>query len=65
VNIINISLFLQFVLIPNIAYAYVGPGMGGGVIASVLGVIIGLFTAIIGILWFPIKRYFKNRKDKN
>lgn len=64
-RIIFIIIFLQFVLVPDLASAYVGPGMSGGIIATVLGIVVGLFSAIVGILWFPIKRFIKNRKDKN
>ena len=44
------------------AYAYLGPGMGGGVIAAVLGVIGAVLLALFGILYYPIKRMLKNRK---
>ena len=45
--------------------AYVGPGMGGGLIAAIVGIIFAIFAAIIGLLWFPIKRFFKKKKEKN
>jgi hypothetical protein len=63
------SFFILIVFLCNIlfitppAFAYVGPGMGGGIIASVLGIVIGIATAIIGVLWFPIKRFIKKRKS--
>ena len=44
------------------AYAYIGPGMGGGVIAAVLGVLGAILLALFGILYYPIKRMLKNRK---
>ena len=44
------------------ASAYIGPGMGGGVIAAVLGVIGAVLLALFGILYYPIKRMLKNRK---
>jgi len=50
-------------LIPTSANAYLGPGIGGGVIAATIGIIIAIFAAIFGILWFPIKRFLKKRKD--
>ncbi len=60
-KIFIIIIFLVF----NIPiYAYIGPGMGGGVIATILGIIGSLFLAIFGILYYPIKRYIKNRKKK-
>ena len=45
-------------------YAYIGPGMGGGVIAAIIGVIAAFFLGLWGILYYPIKRTLKNRKKK-
>ena len=61
--ILFITLLLSF-SIDTIANAYIGPGMAGGVIAATIGVIIAIFAAIFGILYFPIKRFFKNKKQK-
>jgi len=36
--------------------AYIGPGLGGGVIAVILGFIASIFLAIFAIFWYPIKR---------
>ena len=46
------------------AHAYLGPGTGAGLIAATLGVVIGIFAAIFGILWFPLKRFLKNKKNE-
>ncbi len=51
-------------LIPLSSHAYIGPGMGGGVIAITLGFIGAIFLALFGILYYPIKRAFKKRGDK-
>ncbi|MDE3235111.1 MAG: hypothetical protein KGO81_04075 [Bacteroidota bacterium] len=47
---------------------YIGPGMDGGVIAAVLGIVFSFFLAVFGLLWYPIKKlfqrirkYFKNK----
>ncbi len=59
--------FLIFVLISlNISpvFAYIGPGMGGGVIAAIFGIIAAFFLGLWGILYYPIKRAFKNKKKK-
>ena len=45
--------------------AYIGPGMGGGVIAAIFGIIAGFFLGLWGILYYPIKRFIKNKKLKN
>ncbi len=46
------------------SFAYLGPGLGGGVIAATLGIVIAIFAAIFGILWFPIKRMLNKKKKK-
>ena len=53
-----------FLILENTSYAYLGPGIGGGIIAATLGIIIAIFAALFGILWFPIKRFLKKRKEK-
>ena len=57
---ISLTLFNLFPL-----FAYIGPGMGGGVIAAIFGIIAAFFLGLWGILYYPIKRAFKNKKKKN
>jgi len=57
-------LFLSLFLISLPSYAYIGPGMGGGVIAAIVGFFAAILLGLWGILYYPIKRAFKNRKDK-
>ena len=57
-------LFLSLFLISLPSYAYIGPGMGGGVIAAIIGFFVAILLALWGILYYPIKRALKNRKDK-
>ena len=45
-------------------FAYLGPGMGGGVIAAIIGFFAAVLLGLWGILYYPIKRALKNRKDK-
>ena len=44
--------------------AYIGPGMSGGVIAAIFGIIAAFFLGLWGILYYPIKRAFKKKKKK-
>ena len=60
----KITLFF-ILMIPSYSYAYLGPGMGGGMIAATIGVIVAILAAIFGILWFPIKRFLKKKRNKN
>ena len=57
-----------FFLITTSSFAYLGPGVGGGVIAATIGIIVAIFAALFAILWFPIKRiyyrFFKNKKKR-
>ena len=58
----KINLVIVLLSISSSVFAYIGPGMGGGVIAGVLGVIGAFLLALFGILYYPIKRALKNRK---
>ncbi len=57
-------LFLSLFLASLPAYAYVGPGMGGGVIAAIIGFFAAILLGLWGVLYYPIKRALKNRKNK-
>ena len=55
---------LLFCFITTSAFAYLGPGIGGGAIAATLGIIIAIFAALFGLIWFPLKRLIKKKKEK-
>lgn len=57
------ALFGTILLAPSLAQAYLGPGLGAGTIAIVLGVLGSVFLAIFGVLWYPIKRWRKRRRE--
>ena len=48
----------------NLFFSYIGPGMGGGLIAAIFGIIAAFFLGLFGILYYPIKRALKNNKKK-
>ena len=63
---INKMMIILIVVIQfNELYAYIGPGASTGLIATILGIIGSILLAIFGILYYPIKRFLKNRKIKN
>ena len=45
--------------------AYIGPGSGLSAIGAVLAVIAGLFVAIFGFVWYPIKRLLRAMKSSS
>ena len=53
-----------FCLITTYSFAYLGPGIGGGVIAATIGIIVAIFAALFGLIWFPVKSILKKRKIK-
>jgi len=55
---------IVFCLIATSSFAYLGPGVGGGVIAATIGIIFAIFAALFGLIWFPVKRLLKKRKEK-
>jgi len=55
-------LLIILLFISTNASAYLGPGMGGGVLAAIIGVVGAILLALFGILYYPIKRFIKNRK---
>jgi hypothetical protein len=51
-------------LVPITSYAYIGPGMGGGLIAAFIGFLAAVILGISAILYYPIKRALKMKKKK-
>lgn len=46
-------------------FIYIGPGLGGGMIASILGVVVSFILGIIALFWIPIKKLIRFlKKDK-
>ena len=50
--------------IPSTVAAYIGPGLGLGAIGTVLGIFAAIILAIIGVVWYPLKRFLKKRKSE-
>jgi len=44
---------------PQLASAYAGPGAGLTVIGAALAFIGAVFLAIVGFLWYPLKRFWR------
>ena len=63
-KIVKVSVPLLLV-IATPAQAYIGPGMGGGVIAVVLGILGAVLIAIFGLIYYPVKRWLKRRKTED
>jgi|TARA_B110000908_G_scaffold133959_1_gene158204 formiminotetrahydrofolate cyclodeaminase len=60
----KLILIISLFLISMPSYAYIGPGMGGGAIAAIVGFFAAILLGLWGILYYPIKRALKNRKER-
>ena len=45
------------------AMAYIGPGAGLGAIAVTVAMLLGVLLLVIGLVWYPLKRFLKRRGD--
>ena len=49
---------------PGVAMAYIGPGAGITVIGTAIAFVGVILLAIVGFLWYPIKRLLAKMKDR-
>ena len=59
--ILTTALFF-FAVTAKPVYAYIGPGLGVGTITVVLGFFISILLALLGFIWYPIKRIIEKFK---
>jgi hypothetical protein len=52
------------ILFPQLAQAYVGPGAGLSAIGAALALIGGLALAVIGFVWYPLKRLVRGNQQR-
>jgi flagellar biogenesis protein FliO len=64
-NSIVILVVAGAIFMPATATAYVGPGAGLSAIGSLLALIAAIVLAIVGFLWYPLKRIMNKRKNKD
>ena len=60
-----VLLIIVFFSLITTSHAYLGPGIGGGVLMATLGIIIAILAALFGLIWFPIKRLLQKKSKKN
>lgn len=53
-----------FFIFSSPAHAYIGPGLGAGALATVLGVLLAVLMLVVGIIWYPLKRLIRSLKPK-
>jgi hypothetical protein len=56
-----VSIMAAGMLLPDISFAYVGPGAGLTAIGTILAFVFAAILSIIGFIWYPIKRILRKR----
>ncbi|WP_193143388.1 MULTISPECIES: hypothetical protein [unclassified Meridianimarinicoccus] len=59
---LTVPLALAVMLLPTLAHAYIGPGAGVSAIGAALALVAAVFFAIVGFVWYPVKRLMRKRK---
>ena len=62
--ILFVVLTLSFLVSSN-SQAYIGPGAGLSAIGTVLAFLAAIVLAIVGFVWYPLKRLRKKMAAKN
>ena len=44
-------------------HAYTGPGLGLGLIGTIVGVLFSVLLAVLAVFWYPLKRMVKGNKS--
>ena len=55
-------ILIVLILTSMTANAYVGPGLGLGVLGVLLGAVLAVILAVAGVVWYPVKRLLKKIK---
>ena len=63
-SIFGCFVFNQLLLFSAPIHAYIGPGLGGGAIAIIVGLLSTVFIALFALVWYPIKKLRKLKKPK-
>ena len=60
----SLIIFGSVSLFPQIAMAYIGPGVGLSAIGTVIALLGAIVLGIVGFVWYPVKRLLKARKKQ-
>lgn len=61
---LSIYATVAFMVTPQLALAYVGPGTGLSAIGSFFALLMTIVLVVAGFFWLPLKRLLKSRSKK-
>lgn len=62
---LRMTLCCLTLLIAVPCHAYVGPGLGAGVLTAIAGIVVSVLAAILAVVYYPIKRALRKKKKSN
>ena len=66
VMVLAFSTLLAAMAFPPLpAHAYVGPGVGLTAIGAIVALVAALLLAVVGFIWYPVRRLIRNRKPES
>jgi hypothetical protein len=60
----GLALLVVWLSMPSTAEAYIGPGAGISVIGTVIAFFAAIVFAIVGFVWYPVKRLRAARRAR-
>ena len=61
----RLLLLLALITAPSAAHAYIGPGIGVVFVNALLGPIAAIISAVVLVLYFPIRYFYKKHRKKH
>ena len=43
---------------------YIGPGLGAGTFAAIVGILVSFLLSMIAVFWYPLKKLYKYLRSK-
>lgn len=59
----RIIIFFICSLLSFSAFAYLGPGVGMGAIATFIAILLAVVLVLVGFVWYPLKRLLKRQDE--
>ena len=52
-------LFLVLLVISMNSFAYIGPGAGAGIFATIIGIVAAIILLLVSVIYYPLKKLLK------
>lgn len=52
-------MIMLFFLNYSLFILYIGPGLGAGTVAAIIGILTSFFLSLVAVFWYPLKRLIR------